>query len=539
MKKSDSIFKKRIRKFKATKRGYYSLIILIIFFVISLTAPFTINNYALIVKANNNIYFPAINNLISESFLSNIFSLDIYEPKSLAQEPFIDSNNNGIWDLNEKYEDLNSNKKWDKNDHIKSYRMLKKHFQTIDDSYVILPLYPYGPYELDILSELDEEFIDKGNGIPDGVEEWFDCNGNNIFDEDDILDNDLGNNRWDPDEPFVDLGNNKWDQNEFYFDENGNCEYDQGEEFIDVGNGKWDKGEKFTDTNNNNKWDEAEIYIDSNNDGKYNLSPRPATFPYWMKNLILALNKLDFLNIFTDFEIKEIIEESSRTYNILGTDNQGRDVFARLVYAFKISLLFAIIVWSLSYTIGIIVGSTIGYIGGKLDLFGYRIIEIYSSMPFLFLLMILASFIKPSIFILATMYVLITGWIGISWYVRGEFLREKSKDYVSAAVSMGQSHTKIIFKHILPNALTPIVTFAPFGIMGYISGLVSLDYLGFGLQPPTPSWGEMVSQGVANLQYWHLVLFPLLIIGITLFLITLIGEAVRSAFDPKVHSRLR
>ena len=137
------------------------------------------------------------------------------------------------------------------------------------------------------------------------------------------------------------------------------------------------------------------------------------------------------------------------------------------------------------------------------------------------------------------MYVLITGWIGISWYVRGEFLREKSKDYVSAAVSMGQSHTKIIFKHILPNALTPIVTFAPFGIMGYISGLVSLDYLGFGLQPPTPSWGEMVSQGVANLQYWHLVLFPLLIIGITLFLITLIGEAVRSAFDPKVHSRLR
>ena len=123
-----------------------------------------------------------------------------------------------------------------------------------------------------------------------------------------------------------------------------------------------------------------------------------------MKNLILALNKLDFLNIFTDFEIKEIIEESSRTYNILGTDNQGRDVFARLVYAFKISLLFAIIVWSLSYTIGIIVGSTIGYIGGKLDLFGYRIIEIYSSMPFLFLLMILASFIKPSIFILAMAY---------------------------------------------------------------------------------------------------------------------------------------
>ena len=110
---------------------------------------------------------------------------------------------------------------------------------------------------------------------------------------------------------------------------------------------------------------------------------------------------------------------------------------------------------------------------------------------------------------------------------------------MSAAVSMGQTKWKEMLKHILPNALTPIVTFAPFAIMGYISALVGLDYLGFGLQPPTPSWGEMVSQGLSNLQYWHLVLFPLLIIGITLFLITLIGEAVRSAFDPKVHSRLR
>ena len=155
------------------------------------------------------------------------------------------------------------------------------------------------------------------------------------------------------------------------------------------------------------------------------------------------------------------------------------------------------------------------------------------------MLMILATFIKPNVYILASMYVFLTGWIGITWYVRGEFLREKSKDYVSAAVSMGQSHWNVMFRHILPNSLTPVITFAPFAIIGYISALVSLDYLGFGLQPPTPSWGELMAQGRTNLQYWHLIVSPLFSIGATLFLITFIGEAIREAFDPKVHSRLR
>ena len=137
------------------------------------------------------------------------------------------------------------------------------------------------------------------------------------------------------------------------------------------------------------------------------------------------------------------------------------------------------------------------------------------------------------------MYVFLVGWLGISWYVRGEFYREKSKDYVSAAVSMGQSTWKIMFKHILPNALTPIITFAPFAIISYIFSLVALDFLGFGLQPPTPSWGELLNQGRTNLQYWHLILIPLTSIATTLFLITFVGEAIREAFDPKVYSRLR
>jgi len=192
-----------------------------------------------------------------------------------------------------------------------------------------------------------------------------------------------------------------------------------------------------------------------------------------------------------------------------------------------------------SYSIGMFIGGILGFYGGKIDILGMRFIEIYSSIPFLFILMILGNFIKPNIYILALMYIILTGWVSICYYIRGEFYREKAKDYVSAAISMGQSNIKVMFKHILPNALTPVITFAPFAIIGYISGLVSLDYLGFGLQPPTPSWGELFSQGAENLQYWHLVVFPLIAMGTTLFLITFIGEGIREAFDPKVHSRLR
>ena len=264
--------------------------------------------------------------------------------------------------------------------------------------------------------------------------------------------------------------------------------------------------EEYTDLNGNKKWDESEPFIDENNDGILN-QYRPATFP--------------------------------DSIHIMGTDNQGRDVFARLVYGFRISITFALIVTTLSYAIGIFMGGILGYYGGKIDLFGLRFIEIYASIPFLFVLMILGNFIKPNIYILASMYIILSGWVGICWYIRGEFYREKAKDYVSAAISMGQSNIKVMFKHILPNALTPVITFAPFAIIGYISGLVSLDYLGFGLQPPTPSWGELFSQGAANLQYWHLVVFPLISMGGTLFLITFIGEGIREAFDPKVHSRLR
>ena len=225
--------------------------------------------------------------------------------------------------------------------------------------------------------------------------------------------------------------------------------------------------------------------------------------------------------------------------HIFGTDNRGRDVFARLIYGFQISITFALIVTFFAYSLGILIGGTMGYFGGKVDLFGVRIIEIFMAIPFLFLMMIIASLMRPNVVVLALILVFLTGWIGISFFIRGEFYREKAKDYVSAAISMGQSNIKIMFKHILPNALTPIITYAPFAIIGYISTLVILDFLGFGLQPPTPSWGELISQARENLSAWHLIVTPLSAMAITLFLITFIGEAVREAFDPKTYSRLR
>lgn len=225
-------------------------------------------------------------------------------------------------------------------------------------------------------------------------------------------------------------------------------------------------------------------------------------------------------------------------HHIFGTDNQGRDVFARLAYGFRISMTFSLILVFCSYLLGIFVGGLIGYYGGKADFFGMRIIEIWSSVPFLFLVMIISSMLIPD-FRLLIMLLAVFGWMGMAWYIRAEFLREKAKEYVQSAVAIGVSDPGIIFKHILPNALTPVISFLPFSVIGGIGSLVSLDFLGFGLPAPTPSWGELLNQGVTNLSSWWLTVAPVGAIFFTLLLITFIGEAIREAFDPKMYSRLR
>jgi len=389
---SESILEKRIKRFKSMKRGYYSLIILAIFYFISILGPLWMNNKPLIIKYESKYYFPAIMDFID--FIPGI-NYPLYESKTFNQE-------------------INSIEA--------DFRLLDKQVENEEsNNFVLMPFYPYHPHE-DLKDELDEV---------------------------------------------------------------------------------------YTDTNYNGKYNLGEPFIDENNDGAWNEN-YPPTLP-----------------------------DGFSGRHLLGTDNTGRDVFTRLIDGYKISITFAILVTTLGYIIGIIIGAFLGFYGGKIDLFGVRLMEVFSAMPFLFIMMILASFMKPNIILLASLSVLLKGWIGITYFIRGEFYREKAKDYVSAAVSLGATNWQVMFRHILPNALTPIITFAPFSIIADIGTLVALDFLGYGLRPPTSSWGNLLSQAAENLYNWHMLVFPVLILTITIFMITFISEAVREAFDPRVYSRLR
>ena len=224
--------------------------------------------------------------------------------------------------------------------------------------------------------------------------------------------------------------------------------------------------------------------------------------------------------------------------NFLGTDDRGRDVFARLVYGFRIYMTFSLLLTLASYAIGILFGSMLGYYGGKIDFLGLRFIEIWASIPFLFTVMVISSIMIPNFTILIVILSLF-GWISMARYIRAEFFREKSNDYVQAAMAVGVSDRRIILSHILPNSLTPAISFLPFTIISGISILASLDFLGFGLPEPTPSWGQLLSQGISNLSSWWLTFSPMAAMFITLMLIAFIGEAVREALDPKIYSRMK
>ena len=224
----------------------------------------------------------------------------------------------------------------------------------------------------------------------------------------------------------------------------------------------------------------------------------------------------------------------------LGTDDRGRDVFARLVYGFWYSITFALGVLGFAYLVGVTVGACFGFFGGRIDIYGQRLVEIWAALPFLYTVMIVSNLLQPSLLVLIFLVALFS-WVGITYYIRGEFYREKARDYVSAAVAQGESRPAIMFKHILPNALTPIISFAPFALVGAITAIVSLDFLGFGLPAPTPSWGELMDQGLRHMTSgdYHLVLSPVIALNVTLLMVVFIGEAIREAFDPKVFSRLR
>ena len=218
--------------------------------------------------------------------------------------------------------------------------------------------------------------------------------------------------------------------------------------------------------------------------------------------------------------------------NWIGTDDQGRDVVARLIYGFRISVIFGLVLTILSSIVGVAAGAVQGYFGGRIDILGQRFIEIWSGLPVLFLLIILSSFVEPNFWWLL-LIMLLFSWMGLVGVVRAEFLRGRNLEYVRAARALGMSHIRIMSRHILPNAMVATMTFMPFILSGSITTLTALDFLGFGLPPGSPSLGELLAQGKANLHAPWLGISGFAVIALQLSLLVFIGEGVRDAFDPR------
>ncbi len=231
-------------------------------------------------------------------------------------------------------------------------------------------------------------------------------------------------------------------------------------------------------------------------------------------------------------EEKRPLDCALGNWNWLGTDDQGRDVVARLIYGFRISVLFGLVLASISSVIGVMAGAVQGYFGGMVDLLFQRFIEIWTSIPALYLLIILAAVIEPSFWVLLGILLLFS-WVALVGVVRAEFLRARNFEYVQAARALGVSNPTIMWRHVLPNAMVATLTFMPFILNGSITTLTSLDFLGFGLPPGSPSLGELLAQGKANLQAPWLALTGFSVIALLLSLLIFVGEAVRDAFDPR------
>lgn len=218
--------------------------------------------------------------------------------------------------------------------------------------------------------------------------------------------------------------------------------------------------------------------------------------------------------------------------NYLGTDDRGRDVLARLIYGFRLSVLFGLSLTVIGTCIGVAFGALQGYFGGRLDLFSQRFIEVWGAVPELYLLIIFASIFKPSLLLLLVLLSLFS-WMGLSDYVRAEFLRGRNLEYVKAAKALGVSNRRVMTRHLLPNSLTPVITFLPFRVSASILALTSLDFLGLGVPPSTPSLGELLSQGKGNIEAWWLSVSAFMTLVGMLVLLIFIGEALRETFDPR------
>lgn len=234
----------------------------------------------------------------------------------------------------------------------------------------------------------------------------------------------------------------------------------------------------------------------------------------------------------TDYFTKAVPPAPPSAKNWLGTDSKGRDMLARLLYGFRVSIWFAMALTLVGTTIGIVMGSIMGYFGGRIDLTLQRVVEIWGAVPELYFLIIFAAIFEPS---LALLLVLLSmwSWLGLSDYVRAEFLRNRSLEFVKAARALGLSNLQIIRRHVLPNSLTPVITFIPFRMSSAILALTSLDFLGLGVPASVPSLGELLLQGKANLDAWWIIVPTFVLLTLTMLLLTFIGDGLRDAFDTR------
>jgi microcin C transport system permease protein len=235
-----------------------------------------------------------------------------------------------------------------------------------------------------------------------------------------------------------------------------------------------------------------------------------------------------------DYFAKRPFPAAPSADNWLGTDQFGRDVLSRLLYGFRLSVLMAFALTVSGVVLGVLTGAVQGFYGGRTDLIGQRLIEIWASMPDLYLLIIFASIFEPTLWLLFGLLSMF-GWLVLSDYVRAEFLRNRSLDYVRAARTMGLSNWQIMWRHILPNSLTPVITFLPFRMSAAILSLASLDFLGLGVPPPTPSLGELLQEGKNNLDAWWISISAFSALVITLLLLTFMGDALRNALDARTR----
>jgi microcin C transport system permease protein len=267
--------------------------------------------------------------------------------------------------------------------------------------------------------------------------------------------------------------------------------------------------------------------------------PTPADFhdPQIRANLaadgnfaIYPLNRYHYRTV--NYFAKEPSPAGPNRDNLLGTDDKGRDLLARLIYGFRVSVVFALLVAGLCTLIGVLYGAIQGYFAGWTDITMERFTEIWGSMPQLYMLIIFAAIFYPS-FTLLVILLSLFGWLGLANYVRAEFLRNRTLDYVRAARALGQSNRKIIWRHILPNSMTPVVTLIPFEMTAAVGALTSLDFLGLGVPPGTPSLGELLNQAKENLDAWWIASTTFAVLVAMLMLLVLIGDALRDALDPR------